>query len=156
MVKYLGPYITVCNDFNYFWTFLQDNVSEATTFGTAQRIMAKFANPLQPNNDGTPGASAPVDGGGIDSPFGGNEYLHAQSYGAAINNDGTADCETGQRGFVKKLSYFDPQHRDIAVEAHTPGSQGPTYKGRARVPAGETFSRNPTTGPQLPTNPFNP
>jgi hypothetical protein len=156
MVKYLGPYITVCNDFNYFWTFLQDNVSEATTFGTAQRIMAKFANPLQPNNVGTPGASAPVDGGGIDSPFGGNEYLHAQSYGAAINNDGTADCETGQRGFVKKLSYFDPQHRDIAVEAHTPGSQGPTYKGRARVPAGETFSRNPTTGPQLPTNPFNP
>jgi hypothetical protein len=156
MIKYIGPYQTVCNDFNYFWTSLADNVSEATTFGTAQRIMSKFANPLQQNNVGTPGATAPVDGGGTDSLFGGNEYLHAQSYAAAINNDGTADCETGQRGFVKKLSYFDPKHRDIAVEAHTPGSQGPTYKGRNRVPAGETFSRNPTIGPQLPTDPFNP
>jgi hypothetical protein len=99
---------------------------------------------------------APVDGGGTDSLLGGNEYLHAQSYGAAIEPNGVADCETGQRGYPKRLSYFDPQHRDIAVEAHTPGSQGPTYKGRARVPAGETFSRNPTTGPQLPTDPTDP
>jgi virulence factor Mce-like protein len=155
MVRYIGPYQTVCNDFNYFWTYLQDNVSEKTTFGTAQRVLGKLGS-SQPNNVGTEGAVAPVNGGGADSLFGGNEYLHAQSYGAAINNNGTADCETGQRGYVKKLSYFDPQHRDIAVEANTPGSQGPTYKGRARVPAGETFSRNPTTGPQLPTDPNNP
>jgi hypothetical protein len=156
VVKYIGPYQTVCNDFNYFWTSLQDNVSEATTFGTAQRIMAKLANPLQTNNVGTTGAAAPVNGGGVDSMLGGNEFLHAQSYGAAINTNGTADCETGQRGYPKKLSYFDPQHRNIAVEPHTPGSQGPTYKGRPGVPSGETFSRNPITGPQLPVDPGNP
>jgi hypothetical protein len=42
------------------------------------------------------------------------------------------------------------------ADAHTPGYQGPTFKGRAHVPAGETFTRNPTTGPQLAYNPNNP
>jgi virulence factor Mce-like protein len=156
VVKYIGPYVTVCNDFNYFWSSLQDNVSEATSFGTAQRLLAKLGNPLQANNVGTPGAAEPANGGGTDSLLGGNEFLHNQNYGAAINTNGTADCETGQRGFPKKLSYFDPQHRNIAVSPHTPGSQGPTYKGRPRVPAGETFSRNPTTGPQLAYDPTDP
>ena len=32
---------------------------------------------------------------------------------------------------------------------------GPTFAGRSRVPAGETFSRAPVTGPQLPSIPGN-
>ena len=55
-----------------------------------------------------------------------------------------------------KLNSFDPQGRTLAVDPHTPGDQGPTYAGRARVPAGETYTRNPTTGPQLAYNPSNP
>jgi hypothetical protein len=42
------------------------------------------------------------------------------------------------------------------VDAHTPGNQGPTFTGRAHVPAGETFTRSPSTGPQLLPNPTNP
>ncbi len=157
MVKYLGPYQTVCNYWNYFWTYLSEHISEATTFGYAQRAMLNLANPLQPNNVGQQGATAPANGGGTDSLLtGGNEYLHAQAYGAAIDNQGNADCETGQRGYPKRLNYFDPQHRDLVTDVHTPGDQGPTYAGRARVPAGETFTRNPTTGPQLTYNPSNP
>ena len=76
-------------------------------------------------------------------------------YGAAIDNQGNADCETGQRGFVHKLNYGDPQGRFLATDPHIPGDQGPTFAGRAKVPAGETFSRNPTTGPQLSTIPGN-
>ena len=88
--------------------------------------------------------------------FGGLQFLHAQSYGAAVDNHGNADCETGQRGWPKKLNHFDPQGRTLALDAHTPGNQGPTFHGRARVPAGETFSRSPQTGPQLPTAAGNP
>jgi len=107
---------------------------------------------------GEQGATTPVNGtSGSDSPpltvFGGKQFLHAQSYGAAIDNQGNADCETGQRGYPKKLNQFDPQHRNLALDAHTPGNQGPTFNGRARVPKGETVSRNPTTGPQLATQP---
>ena len=156
MVRYLGPYVTVCNDWNYWWTYLSEHISEETTFGFAQRALLNQTNPLQPNNVGTQGASAPVNGGVPDSPLGGNEYLHSQNYGSAIDTHGNADCEVGQRGYPKKLNFFDPQGRNLAVDAHTPGLQGPTFTGRARVPAGETFTRNPQTGPQLLPNPTNP
>jgi virulence factor Mce-like protein len=157
IVKYLGPYQTVCDDWNYFWTYLSDHVSEQTNFGFAQRVLLNMGNPMQTNNVGQQGATAPADGGGSTSTItGGNEYLHAQPYGAAIDTAGNADCETGQRGYVQKLNYFDPQGRDLGTDAHTPGDQGPTFKGRAHVPAGETFTRTPITGPQLASNPSNP
>ncbi len=156
MVKYLGPYQTVCNDWNYFWTYLSEHISEQTSFGFAQRVLINLGNPAQPNNVGQQGAVTPVNGGGTDSLLtGGNEFLHAQAYGAAIDSAGNADCETGQRGYVKKLNFFDPQGRNLALDAHTPGNQGATFTGRTRVPKGETFSRNPLTGPQLPKVPGN-
>ena len=157
IVKYLGPYQTVCDDWNYFWTYLSEHISESTSFGFAQRVLLNQANPTQPNNVGQAGATAPVDGGGSTSLVsGGNEYLHSQVYGAAVDNQGNADCETGQRGYPLKLNHLDPQNRDLATDAHTPGDQGATFAGRAHVPAGETFSRNPTTGPQLTSIPSNP
>jgi virulence factor Mce-like protein len=157
IVRYLGPYQTVCDDWNYFWTYLSEHISEATSFGFAQRVLLNLADPTQPNNVGQQGATAPADGGGSTSLItGGNEYLHAQAYGAAIDNQGNADCENGQRGYPLKLNGLDPQGRDLATDAHTPGDQGTTWKGRTHVPAGETFSRNPTTGPQLVNVPSNP
>jgi virulence factor Mce-like protein len=157
MIRYLGPYQTVCDYWNYFWTYLSEHISEQTSFGFAQRVLLNQGNPLQANSVGTQGALAPVNGGGIDSALtGGNEYLHSQVYGSAIDNQGNADCETGQRGYPKKLNYLDPQGRNLATDPHTPGDQGPTFKGRSRVPNGETFTRNPQTGPQLAYNPTNP
>jgi virulence factor Mce-like protein len=160
MVRYLGPYQTVCNDWNYWWTYVADHLSAQTTYGFAQRAMINLAAPSG-GGVGQQGATTPVNGtSGSDSPpltvFGGTQFLHAQSYGAAIDNQGNADCETGQRGWPKKLNAFDPQGRNLAVDPHTPGDQGPTFAGRAHVPAGETFSRNPQTGPQLSRNPSNP
>lgn len=156
MLKYLGPYQTVCDDWNYFWTYLSDHISEATSFGFAQRVLLNEANPTQPNNVGQQGATAPADGGGSTSLItGGNEYLHSQNYGAAVDNQGNADCETGQRGYPLNLNAFDPLKRTLALDAHTPGDQGPTFAGQAHVPAGETFSRNPLTGPQLAPVPGN-
>jgi virulence factor Mce-like protein len=157
MIRYLGPYQTVCDGWNYFWTFLSEHLSEQTSFGFAQRAMINLANSGQTNNVGQQGATAPVNGGGSTSLIsGGNEYLHAQVYGSAVSTTGAADCETGQRGYPKKLNYFDPQGRNLATDVHTPGLQGATFAGRTHVPAGETFSRSPTTGPQLTANPSNP
>jgi hypothetical protein len=151
MVRYLGPYQTVCDYWNYWWTFLAEHLSEQTGYGFAQRVLFNFTDSTQPDNVGQQGATEPAAG-----QNGGPEFLHAQPYGAAVDNHGNADCETGQRGYPKKLNAFDPQGRDLAVVPHTPGDQGPTFAGRPRVPKGETFSRNPTTGPQLPNNPSNP
>ena len=153
MVRYLGPYQTVCDDWNYWWTYLAEHISEATAFGFAQRAMLMTTNTAQPNNVGDQGATAPVNGGSFDSPQGGNEFLHGEVYGAAVDNQGNADCETGQRGYVKKLNALDPQGRNLDSDSHTPGDQGPTFAGRAHVPAGETFTRAPQTGPQLASDP---
>jgi len=161
MIKYLGPYVTVCGGWNAFWTFFSDHVSEQTTLGAAQRAMLNFAN-HQPNNVGDQGANAPADGYPAGTPSAATsdaEYLHGPAYAAAIDNNGNADCETGQRGYPANLNYFGmlpPEHFPrLETDQYTPGSQGPTYWGRLHVPAGETFSRVPLTGPQTPYNPLN-
>ncbi len=76
-------------------------------------------------------------------------------YGAAVDDQGNADCETGQRGYPKKLNYYDPQGRDLDSDPHTPGDQGATFAGRTQVPAGETFTRAPQTGVVTPSVPGN-
>ena len=120
----------------------------------------QFTN-QQTNGVGKQGATQPANGyqqGDIPGPqgFADAEYLHGPTYAAAIDNNGNADCEVGQRGYVAKLNSFDPAGRSLDAEAHTPGDQGPTFHGRPRVPAGETFSRAPQTGPQPLFNPTNP
>jgi phospholipid/cholesterol/gamma-HCH transport system substrate-binding protein len=151
LIKYVGPFQTVCDDWNHWWTYLADLVSEETRFGFAQRALLNFADSSQTDNVGQQGASQPAAG-----QNGGPEFLHGPAYGAAVDNRGNADCETGQRGYPLKLNHADPLGRNLDADQHTPGNQGPTYHGRAHVPAGETFSRNPITGPQLPFNPSNP
>jgi ABC-type transporter Mla subunit MlaD len=155
MVRYLGPFQTVCDDWNYWWTYLSEHISEATSFGFAQRVLLMQSNSAQSNNVSDQGATAPVNGGSFDSPQGGNEYFHGQTYSAAVDSQGNADCETGQRGYPKKLNGLDPQGRDLATDNHTPGDQGPTWAGRTHVPAGETFTRAPQTGPVTPQVPGN-
>jgi hypothetical protein len=160
MIRYLGPYVTVCNDWNYFWVQLAEHVSEQTNFGMAQRALIQFPN-HQTNNVGNQGSTASANGYQAGDPQGTSgtadaEYLHGPVYGAAVDNRGNADCETGQRGYPLSLNSSDPQHRAQDNAAHTPANQGPTWTGLARVPAGQTFSRGPQTGPQLPYDPTNP
>ena len=159
MIRYLGPYVTVCNQFNYFWVELADVVSEQTSFGMAQRALLNFPN-HETNNLGDQGAAQPANGYQPGDPIGTSgtadaEYLHGPAYSAAVDNQGNADCEVGQRGYEKQQNYFDPNHRLLVTDQHTPGDQGATYTGLSRVPPGETFSRAPVTGPQTPIVPGN-
>jgi virulence factor Mce-like protein len=130
-LRYLGPYVTVCNYWNYWWTFLADHLTDEEGTGTIQRIQAKTVS----------GAQDPLDNFGAAQPIPG---LHAQFYAAAIDDQGNADCENGQRGYPTHLANGIPSSRQIVVDSTTPGNQGPTFKGRAKVPAGETFSRLPS------------
>lgn len=150
-LRWLGPHVTVCNYFNYWWTYLSDHISEEVDTGTVQRILVKLSNPLQPNGPASFGATEPANGGanlpslpGIGT-LGDAVTLHAQPYGRAVDENGNADCETGQRGFPRRLAPegFRPD-LNIAVSPRTPGNQGPMYTGRPRVPEGQTFSAEPT------------
>jgi ABC-type transporter Mla subunit MlaD len=161
-IRYLGPQVTVCNHWNYFWVELADLVSERTNFGMSQRALINFAN-HQTNNMGDQGATQPANGyqaGDLPSPpptgTSDAEYLHGPAYGSAVDNQGNADCEDGQRGYQLKLDTLDGNRRSIDAEAHTPGVQGTTWTGLSQVPPGETYTRNPNYGPQLPVVPSNP
>jgi virulence factor Mce-like protein len=138
-LRYLGPHVTVCNYFTYMWTFIADHFSEEDATGTAQRVQIKLAPPAQQNSLLSYGAVRPASGGQIDPAqqalFGDAVALHQSDYGRAVGENGAADCEAGQRGYPGSGVYLN--HR-------TPGLQGPTFKGRPRVPAGETFSAEPT------------
>ena len=150
-LRFLGPYITVCNYWNYSWTHVAEHLSEEDPTGGSQRSLLNQApRPRQGNNGlGSIGASEPANGEEVVS--GSRVNLHSNVYSAAIDRQGNADCESGQRGYVEKLTTYnrDPNLK-IVTDPHLPGNSGPTYTGRPRVPAGQTFSRTPQQGPRMP------
>ena len=146
-LRWAGPHVTVCNYFTYFWTFLADHLADEDATGTVQRIQVKTAPLLQKDSMATFGAPLPANGGHVDpiqkALTGDAAAFHGQEYGAAVTPAGEADCESGQRGYLDRLASGYPSNLHIVVEPRTPGAQGPTYKGRARVPPGQTFSSEP-------------
>ncbi len=155
-LRYLGPHITVCNYFTAFMTFLADDVAERDATGTMQRVQVKTAPMTQENSLGSFGARRPVNGGAVDplqkTLFGDAAVLHDQPPGRAVDENGNADCESGQRGYPNRKNPGTDQdlapgwapELDLVVSPRTPGSQGPTFKGIPRVPEGQTFSAEPT------------
>lgn len=152
LIRYVGPFITVCNYFNYSFSNLGEHLTEPDPTGGSQRTLLNQAprtvNPTAPSL-GTIGAKAPVNGEPVVS--GSPMNLHLGAYGAAIDAQGNADCESGQRGYLEKLTHYDTDPKSkIVTDPHTPGNQGPTFTGRPRVPEGQTFTRQPESGPAKP------
>jgi hypothetical protein len=146
-LRFYGPYVTVCNSWNSFWTYLAEHFSEPDTTGSAQRALLNFAAP-QEDSLGSMGADEPANG---EHAAGTPQYGQDQPYGAAVAPDGRADCEAGQRGFVERQARFFPSRYHVARDPRSPGLQGPTFTGRPRVPKGETFTAEPQTGPYADT-----
>jgi virulence factor Mce-like protein len=148
-VRYAGPFVTVCNYWNSWWTNLSDHLSQQDETGTIQRIQQKNA-PAQTNGLSSFGAPGYANGEGADplsvAANGDPVFLHTQNYGRAVNDQGNADCETGQRGYPRRLAVNAPAGLQVATDARTPGDQGTTFTGRKRVPEGETFTAEPETG----------
>ena len=160
-VRFLGPYITVCNYFNYAWTHVAEHLTEVNPTGGAQRTLLNQAG-QQVDSSGqrtgmsTLGAITPANGGTTNSV---QQFLHSNNYSAAVDSQGNADCESGQRGYMEKQSAYVPDKAvKIVVDPHLPGNSGPTRTGRAKVPAGQTFDRAPKIGPRMPKalDPTNP
>jgi ABC-type transporter Mla subunit MlaD len=143
-MRFYGPYVTVCNSWNYFFTYLAEHFSEPDSTGQAQRALVN-TTPRQEDSPGSMGADEPANGEEVRE--GNAAYAQDQPYGAAIAPDGRADCEAGQRGFVERQARFFPGKYKVARDPRSPGLQGPTFTGRPRVPNGQTFTHQPETGP---------
>lgn len=152
LVRFAGPYVTVCNYFNYAWTNVSEHLTEPDITGGSQRTLLNQASrPRDPTAPSLGSIGAKTPSNGEPTISGTPMNLHTNVYGAAIDAQGNADCESGQRGYMEKLTtYNDDKSLKIVTDPRTPGNQGPTYTGRPRVPEGQTFTRVPQTGPAFP------
>jgi hypothetical protein len=141
-MKFYGPFVTVCNSPNYFFTFLAEHFSEPDTTGSAQRALANTAGP-QDDAVGSMGADEPANG--KNAKEGAQQFAQNQPYANAITPDGRADCETGQRGWLQRNAAGLDKQYQVNLNPRTPGVQGPTFKGNPRVPEGQTFTHAPET-----------
>jgi ABC-type transporter Mla subunit MlaD len=153
-VRFLGPYITVCNYFNYSFTHVAEHLTEPDPTGGAQRTLLNQAgqqldgqHPGVRTGVSTLGAPYPANGG---TGSGAKQFLHSNNYSAAVSRDGEADCESGQRGYVERLNTYGAPEVKTVVDPHLPGNSGTTYTGLPRVPRGQTFDRAPRIGPRMP------
>jgi ABC-type transporter Mla subunit MlaD len=152
LIRFVGPYITVCNYWNYAWTNVSEHLTEPDPTGGSQRTLLnqtpRTVDPRAPSL-GTIGAKTPSNGEAVVS--GSPMNYHGGAYGSAITHDGRADCEGGQRGYLEKLTkYNTDKNLKIVTDPHMPGVQGPTFTGRPRLPEGQTGVRLPETGPKFP------
>ncbi len=164
-LRFLGPYVTVCNAWNSFWTFAAEHLSSPTSTGSQQRALFNEAPPNIPGGDGIGQMGANEFAHGRETPVPGEPKtrLHNAFFGPAILPDGRANCGAGQQGYAQSSNPFrdrtipgDP-YRDVFVE--TPDDTqlprlGPNWAtvdrdGRGltlnpdRVPEGQTFTNRP-------------
>jgi hypothetical protein len=147
LVEYVAPYQTVCNYWNYYWTAIGEHVSEPFRFGTIQRVNIKTDNRTQGDRLSSSEADRPADVP-ADKPAKGAEdqagdplvALHSQVYGAAVDAQGNADCETGQRGYVdgplvtggrypESVDAAQGGGSHVVLDPNNEGLAGPTNKG---------------------------
>ncbi|HEY3019583.1 MAG TPA: MlaD family protein [Solirubrobacteraceae bacterium] len=165
-LRYLGPFVTVCNYWNYFWTLAAEHLSAHIGTGSAERAMLNTQG-SQANSVGSQGAVLPAAGLKIQS--GDPQFMHSPAYPSAIGSDGSADCEAGQQGYPSAGNRFtELNHVNYKHVVEDPGhseapASGPTYrrldaegKGEGlnpdHVPAGETFTAQPGgTGAKVAT-----
>jgi hypothetical protein len=166
-LRYVGPFATVCNGWNQFWTFAAEHFTAPDETGGTERVMANDGAP-QDDSVTSIGANEFVHGHGTAPGVNGGrpQILHGNTYGgSAINPQGNASCSAGQDGYIYAGNPLTPNKdvygRDVVTQQRAlrkiyPGwpPLGPTfahYDKQARgfgrnpnhVPDGETFTNVP-------------
>ena len=160
-LRFLGPYVTVCNYWTTFWTFAAEHQSAPDDTGSSQRALLNLAAG-QPGSDtvGSAGANEFAHGKG-ELHGQAKQWVHNNVYGPAIGPNGQADCGAGQTGYIQAYNPLrdksvkgDPYQGAVTERFPIKGDLGPTYakigkdgKGIGlnpdHVPAGETFTDRP-------------
>ncbi len=166
-LRYLGPYVTVCNTWNYWWTVVAEHFSSPNSTGSEQRALINISPlsiPEVDSNDGVESDNANEFSHGKVSSVPGavNTELHANFFGSAITEDGKANCEAGQNGYASSANPYrdrtvkgDPYKHVNVDHPNLYGLRvGSTYqrinkqargigRGPDEVPAGQTFTWRP-------------
>jgi virulence factor Mce-like protein len=165
-LRYLGPFVTVCNYWNIFWTFTAEHFTAPDPTGGSQRVLLNTGDRQDDNVSSSMGANEYATGRNLDptKPDGIRQYAHTNTAGGlAINKDGQADCIPGQQGYSYGANRHDDTpdrfyKRAVVDQANgliTDPAKGSTFRkfdinGRGggglnapRVPEGQTFTHIP-------------
>jgi hypothetical protein len=153
LIEYVGPYQTVCNYWNYDWYNIWEHISQRDTVGFLERVYAVgFPPPEGPTGQqGSPQGYAGIQANGktaFDGDLGepGIQHVfdpdnlaitHGPPYSQAVDEDGNADCHSGQHGYpLGDLRVpGQPPSSPVFGRSDYPGDpRGPTFTGRERVP----------------------
>ena len=153
--KFIAPYQTVCDYWNYWFTYLPEHLTERDNIGTTQRVsiigMPSDATPPEAETPlgGYSGIQANGKSGPAEPPPG--EFkphtlpiLHGNVYAPAVDANGNADCQSGQTGYLLGDLRVPGQSVDspASVAANIPGNRGPTFNGRSHVPTKSLHPRD--------------
>jgi virulence factor Mce-like protein len=144
LLEYVAPYQTVCNYWVLYWTALSEHVSEDVPGGTIQRTNLKSDSRIQDNRVSDSTAEKPVDVGPGEDPQTATEItgdatqaLHRGAYEPAIDAQGNADCQVGQRGYLKgpqttgnRYKPTETGGRGVVLDSDLPGLAGGTQRSR--------------------------
>ncbi|MEK6277733.1 MAG: MlaD family protein [Actinomycetota bacterium] len=151
--KAIAPVQTVCNYWNYWFTYLPEHLTQPDgSTGFTQRVsiigVPSGSNP--PEAAETPiggysglsanGKAAAAPSNPNNREFQPHEFpiLHGTVYGPAIDaSTGKADCQSAQAGYALGQLLAPGQQADtpaIAVR-NLPGLRGPTFHGRSKLPS---------------------
>jgi len=170
-LRYIGPYITVCNYWNIFWTFAAEHFTSPDPTGTSQRALLNQGDGDQLDNVTSDLGANEYATGKYPDQFKNDpskaekirQYAHTNTNGGnAIKRDGSADCTPGQQGYSYGANKYDDTpnrfYKRAVVdqlnglfEAPRKGSTFAKFdrNGRGsgrnpdRVPEGETFTDVP-------------
>ena len=165
-LRFLGPYITVCNSFTSLWTLAAEHLSAPDATGSEQRALLNQGPPSIPGVDSndnvdSDNANEFAHGKVSQEPGAVEEQLHGAFQGDAIDAQGNANCETGQQGYLASSNPFrdrgsgDP-YKNVSVDHPSKPNitVGPSFSkfdqagrgtalGPARVKPGQTFTVRP-------------
>ena len=87
-LRYLGPFVTVCNSWNIFWTFAAEHLSAPDDTGSSQRALLNMATQA-PGTDGigSSGANEFAHGKGA-LPGRADQYVHNNVYAPGHRREG--------------------------------------------------------------------
>jgi ABC-type transporter Mla subunit MlaD len=162
-LRFLGPFVTVCNYWNIFWTFTAEHFTAPDPTGGSQRVLLNTGDRQDDNVSNSMGANEYATGRGVQSPQAIRQYAHTNTAGgAAINKDGEADCNPGQQGYAYGANRYDNTPNKFYKRAVvdqlnglvTDAPKGSTFakfgkdgrgagRNRPRVPEGQTFTHIP-------------
>jgi virulence factor Mce-like protein len=166
-LRFLGPYVTVCNYWTFFWTLAAEHFTSPDPTGGEQRALLNAGPTAVPGVDGNDSVDSDTanefaHGKVSSTPGAVQEFIHNAFMGNAVTDQGLANCQPGQQGYASAGNPFrdrsipgDPyKHAFVDNIRKPPPRLGPTYatldkQGHGQglnadqVPAGQTFTATP-------------